>query len=1109
MSVPILYDKANNDYSTLGLGLLKEASNVFATRKRNNFPFLEFTYPVFGVLFSQLEKGKKVVVDVGPGTRSKRQRFEIVRITKPQNGIVSVYCEHITLITEKTALNKGQKHTAISAQEALNQWRALLVPKRDFTVFTDLTTVTAMDFSEVGHFESAAEALGGKEGSILQKYNGEYIFDNNEIRLMREGGKETGVVIAYGKNLVDLVQEETIESTYTSIRPYARANEEGASELVLPEVILDSSHVDKFPERRVQTVDLSSRNPQTVAELRQFAQYYISSNQVGLPHVNLKVKFTDLYSATGEEQHRLLEQLELYDTVTVAFNKLGVNVNAKINQTVWNVLLDKYESIEIGDSRATLGSNQKEQDRDRDEQINRPPIIGPGNIANVRPGTITNLVAYGGFSQVLLHWDMQGLTVRDYEIYGSQEKGFVPGPSNLLGTTNVNAYTHGTETKLQWYYRVRAVNHHDVAGPFSAEVFGQTANTKDLDELEGILDDLNNRILPELDERLTENDQALYDLKQNILPDLEGRLKDLELEMDILTTVKLPGLEQKLIDNELVLNELTNVSLPLLNEKLIDNELALNELNTVTLPLLDGRLKTAEQNFLEAQKRIDEAMSDIRDVENLLSDWQWEDTVEIDGGKIRANTVQALAIVAGSITTTQIRAGSIAGNDLAVNTITAREINAESITANEIASNAIITRHIATDAVTANEIAALTITATEIASDAIITRHISTNAVTANEIAARTITAAEIATLTIVSTNIASEAITAGKIAAGSIIASKIAANAVTTEKIAANAVTANEIAARTITADEIAVNAITAAQIATDAIVARHISFGAIVGDKIMARSITTNHLVAGAITADKIFAGSVRAVAIAAGAVTADKIAANAITAEHIQVGFNALGNTMNLSPTALTFAGGGALFMRLTGTALSFHHTNGSEIGAFSRGVSGTRPVVALRIRTGSDLIFGRVNDSGIGFPSMTINGNTGVILVNHEINMANNILRNAQLVNSSDIRLKENIQETSVSGIEETKRIRMVDFDWKQDYLPAHKNQKPPKERQFGMVAQDTNFLQFQEIDPQDHYLKIDLNKQINLNTKTNQELIMIVEDQERRIQKLEQEMEKTA
>ena len=1061
MSVPILYDKANNDYSTLGLGLLKDVSQAFATRKRNNFPFLEFTYPVFGVLFSQLEKGKKVVVDVGPGTRSKRQRFEIVRITKPQNGLVSVYCEHIALITEKTALNKGQKHTAISAQEALNQWRALLVPQRDFTVFTDLTTVTSMDFSEVGHFESAAEALGGKEGSILQKYNGEYIFDNNEIRLMREGGRDTGVVIAYGKNLVDLVQEETIESTYTSIRPFARANEEGASELVLPEVILDSSHVDKFPERRVQTVDLSSRNPQTVSELRQFGQYYISSNQVGLPRVNLKVKFADLYSATGEEQHRLLEQLELYDTVTVAFNKLGVNVNAKINQTVWNVLLDKYESIEIGDSRATLGSNQKEQDRDREEQINRPPVIGPGNIANVRPGTITNLVAYGGFSQVLLHWDMQGLTVREYEIYGSQEKGFVPGPSNLLGTTNVNAYTHGTETKLQWYYRVRAVNHHDVAGPFSAEVFGQTANTKDLDELEGILDDLNNRILPELDERLTENDQALYDLKQNILPDLEGRLKDLEVEMDILTTIKLPGIEQKLLDNEL----------------------ALNELNNVSLPLLDERLKSAEQNFLDAQKRIDDAMSDIRDVEDLLSDWQWQDTVEIDGGMIRANTIQALSIIAGSITTTQIQAGSIVGNDLAINTITAREINAQTITANEIATNAIITRHIATNAVTANEIAARTITATEIAAGTI----------TGTQIAADTIRGSHIFALTITANEIASNAITAAKISANAVTTVKLDAEAVTAAKIAANTITAAKIAANTITANQIAANAITADRIASNAILARHITGSTITADKLASGSVTTAKLAAGAVTATT----------IAARAVSADKLTTNAI-----QVGFNSMGNSLRLTPTSLAFWQSSTVrFMEMTGTRLEFYTGQSTAIGGFERSSISGRTCVAYFARNAYSLVLGRITSSTGSseqrIPTMEIRGNTAALQMHANINM-----NNWSITNQSDIRLKENIEQTSVEGIKETKRIRMVDFDWKQNYRPIDKDNPPSAERQFGMIAQEVPFLQA-KVDGDNHYLSIDLNKQVNLNTKTNQELIAIVEDQERRIQKLEREMERTA
>lgn len=59
MSVPILYNESNNDYSTLGLGLLNEASSVLAVRHRNQFPYLTFNYPINGKLFSQLKEGRK------------------------------------------------------------------------------------------------------------------------------------------------------------------------------------------------------------------------------------------------------------------------------------------------------------------------------------------------------------------------------------------------------------------------------------------------------------------------------------------------------------------------------------------------------------------------------------------------------------------------------------------------------------------------------------------------------------------------------------------------------------------------------------------------------------------------------------------------------------------------------------------------------------------------------------------------------------------------------------------------------------------------------------------------------------------------------------------
>lgn len=516
---------------------------------------------------------------------------------------------------------------------------------------------------------------------------------------------------------------------------------------------------------------------------------------------------------------------------------------------------------------------------------------------------------------------------------------------------------------------------------------------------------------------------------------------------------------------------------------MIDNELALNELNNVSLPLLDERLKSAEQNFLDAQKRIDDAMADIREVEDLLSEWQWEDTVEIDGGKIRANTIQALSIVAGSITTTQIRAGSIVGNDLAINTITAREINAQTITANELASDSIMTRHIRTNAVTANEIAARTIVADNIAAGTITGTQIAADTIRGSHIFAGTITATEISSGAITAVKIASNAVTTVKLDAEAVTAAKISANTITAAQIAANTITANEIRAQTIVGDSIASNAI----------IARHITANSIVAGKIASGAVTTAKLAAGAVTATT----------IAARAVSADKLATNAI-----QVGFNSMGNSLRLTPTSLAFWQSTTVrFMEMTGTRLEFFTGQSTAIGGFERSSISGRTCVAYFARNTYSLVLGRiVNSAGTSeqrIPVMEIQGNNAAIQMHANINM-----NRWSITNQSDIRLKENIQETSISGIKETKRIRMVDFDWKQDYRPIDKDTPPPTTRQFGMIAQEVPFLQA-NIDGDNHYLSIDMNKQVNLNTKTNQELIAIVESQEQRIQKLEREMEKIA
>ncbi|MGM0776905.1 MAG: phage tail spike protein [Bacillota bacterium] len=97
-------------------------------------------------------------------------------------------------------------------------------------------------------------------------------------------------------------------------------------------------------------------------------------------------------------------------------------------------------------------------------------------IANITPTAPANLSATGGFEVVQLYWDFNNaIYIANYEVYASQVQGFVPDPSNLVFRGKTSAFSHKVAKNQQWYYRVRAVNTHGVAGPYTGEVMAQTA----------------------------------------------------------------------------------------------------------------------------------------------------------------------------------------------------------------------------------------------------------------------------------------------------------------------------------------------------------------------------------------------------------------------------------------------------------------------------------------------------------------------------------------------------------------------------------------------------------------------------------------------------------
>lgn len=384
MAYPILYNANETNFEHLGVSVLSDASNCFVTRERNGIYTLEFDYSLNGKDVEKIKEG--MIIKCDAGHRAKNQRFIVSQITKSKDGY-KIYCKHISQV--KTAMNvlNGEVEARGSATQALETWKNnLLDSNAEFFVWSDILTNNTTKWT-IDNIETAREALGGKQGSILDVWGGEYEFDNLNIKLHKQMGRETPTIIAYGKNLLTLEQEESIIETYTSIFPFVKYQDDDLKNknrqdiiITLPEIVIDSKHAGNFTHRRILKVDFSSDDKiRTVEKLRSEANRYIKNNNIGVPKLSLTLTYQDLSKVSSVFGNTALEVVDLCDTLKVYYEELGImNDNAKVIKVVWDVLLEENHELEIGESRSNFNETSinrfekfEKQTNDLEERLNK------------------------------------------------------------------------------------------------------------------------------------------------------------------------------------------------------------------------------------------------------------------------------------------------------------------------------------------------------------------------------------------------------------------------------------------------------------------------------------------------------------------------------------------------------------------------------------------------------------------------------------------------------------------------------------------------------------------------------------------------------------------
>lgn len=356
--IPILFPATSTEWKTQGLGALSDAVSCTVTEERNGIFELEMQYPMSGVHFDEMQN--RCIILAIPSPYRAAQPFRIYRITKPLNGVCTIYAQHISYDLAGVPLNR---FTAANAPAAMAGLQSNAEGGSPFTFWTDKST--AANFA-VNVPSATRSVLGGQTGSILDVYGGEYAWDGYTVRLYNQRGQDNGVRIAYGKNLTDLEQDENISNVATGIYPYW-ADADGNLVVCNPKIV--PAH-GTYDFTRVVPVDFSQdfESAPTPEELQARAESYVQANNIGVPTVSLSVSFVQLEQTEEYKDLALLEKCDLCDTVTVQFERLGVDAKAEIVKIVTDVLLERYESVEIGSIRANIAdtiANQQQEIQER------------------------------------------------------------------------------------------------------------------------------------------------------------------------------------------------------------------------------------------------------------------------------------------------------------------------------------------------------------------------------------------------------------------------------------------------------------------------------------------------------------------------------------------------------------------------------------------------------------------------------------------------------------------------------------------------------------------------------------------------------------------------
>ncbi|MCT2908570.1 hypothetical protein EFT87_07820 [Schleiferilactobacillus harbinensis] len=225
LKIPLVYEHSTDNRDTLGLGHVPDVVSCVVESKYDSAPQMTLIVNYSEQATDMLQKDRILLADAGDNYL--RQMFRIYSVSIDfENGIqqITVMAAHVGADLFGNVLTRDLSLANANPSQLFAEFLSDLAEPVDINMVTSITDVAVVnwDATQVDNAQSLLFGRDSSNPSFTSLYNAEWWFDNYEWHFEKNVGRDTGIVIKYGKHLKSLQNTDTTENVYTAVRPISK-----------------------------------------------------------------------------------------------------------------------------------------------------------------------------------------------------------------------------------------------------------------------------------------------------------------------------------------------------------------------------------------------------------------------------------------------------------------------------------------------------------------------------------------------------------------------------------------------------------------------------------------------------------------------------------------------------------------------------------------------------------------------------------------------------------------------------------------------------------------------------------------------------------------------